>query len=266
MRVLRIMVLATAGMLGLAACSSPGVPRGGRHFPTTSTSAPSAGTSSTTEQTTGARTVLAPVGLNIRAQPSTAAPVVRTAAQGAVLTVLAHTAQGGGWFQVRGPTVSGWITDNPTLSAPGTFTSYSSTTHQVSLFYPEGWTAAEATPTTVVFHPASGGDTVAVTTATTVDQLGRGRAGYTESDSTQVVVCGITTNLVTYTLQGTPPASGLPSGVTAGHFLAQVRVTLDPQHALGLDANTADPSGLEMFRAIVSSVTFPFPQCQGAGS
>ncbi len=267
MRVVRIVAVGVSIALGTTSCSSPATsPRAQRHTGASTTSSSSRTASSTTSAASGVRTVLSPIGLNIRSQPSISASVVRTAAQGAVLTVLAHTDQGGGWFQVRGPTVTGWMSDDPSLSAPGMFAAYRSTTYQVSLLYPQGWTAAEVSPTTVVFRAPSGSDTMVVTTATTVGQLGRGRAGYTESNSAQVVVCGITTNLVTYAQVGAPPTTGFPPGVVPEHALAQVRLMLDNQHALGLDANANDPSVLGSFKDVVYSVTFPFPQCQGGAA
>ena len=263
MRVVRIVAIGVSIALVTTSCSSPGRgPRAERHTGASTTSS-SSGAASSTTAAGGVRTVLSPIGLNIRSQPSSSASVVRTAAQGAVLTVLAHTDQGGGWFEVRGPTVTGWMSDDPSLSAPGMFAAYSSTTYQVSLLYPQGWTAAQVSPTTVAFRAPSGSDTMVVTTATTVGQLGRGRAGYSESNSAQVVVCGITTSLVTYDEVGAPPTTGLPSGVVSEHILAQVRLTLDAQHALGLEANVNDPSVLSSFKDVVYSVSFPFPQCQG---
>lgn len=251
----------------LSACSATSERHATRH-PPSSTSPTSGGVTSTTSAapTSGVRTVLTPVGLNVRAQPSTTATVLRTAARGAVLNVLAHSDQSGGWFEVRGPTVTGWISDDPTLSAAGSFTSYSSTAHQVSLLYPEGWTVAESGPASVVFHPPSGSDTMVVSTASTVDQLAHGRSGYQRTASEQVVVCGVTTDLVTYIRAGSPLTTTPPTGVVAEHVLAQVNLTLDPQHALGFDANLADASQLTTFRAVVDSVTFPFPQCQSAGA
>jgi hypothetical protein len=139
--------------------------------------------------------------------------------------------------------------------------SYSSTQHQVSLLYPEGWIVAETPPASVVFHLPPGTSTVVVTTATTVDQLGRGRVGYQRTKSEQVVVCGVTGTLATYSEAGTSASTSLPAGVVDERYLAQVHLTLDPQHALGLDANLGDQSQLDMFRGVVNSVTFPFPQC-----
>jgi len=249
--------------LVLCACSSPdGQHAAGRT--TTSTSSPPR--TSPSVPASGVRTVLSPVGLNIRAEPATTATILRTAAQGATLSVLAQNNQGGGWLEVKGPTVTGWISADPNLSAPGTFTSYTSTQHQVSVLYPRGWTPTELPPASVVFRAASGSDTVVVTTATTVAQLGRGRAGYHQTSDQQIVVCGVTGDLVTFVEMGAATTTAQSGGVVAERYLVQVHLTLDAQHALGIDANLADMSQLQSYRDLVNSVAFPFPQCQPAGA
>jgi len=260
-RVRSIGVLVLA--LALSACSSPS---GGRPSATTSVSTGVPRPTSTAVAASGVRTVLSPVGLNIRAQPATTAAIVRTAAQGAVLTVLAQSAQGGGWFEVKGPTVSGWMSADPNLSAPGTFVPYTSTQHQLSLLYPQGWTPSEVSPATVVFRPPSGSDSVVVTTAATVGQLLRGRPGYHQTNDQQVVVCGVTGDLVTFVALSATTTTTQAGGVVAERYLVQVHLTLDAQHALGIDANLADTSQLPDYQDLVDSVTFPFPQCQPAGT
>jgi hypothetical protein len=242
----------------LAACTSPGGHHGHARTTTTTASTPP----TTSAAASGVRTVLSPVGLNIRAQPSASGAVEQTAAQGTVVTVLGQTDQNGGWFQVKGTTVTGWISSNPTLSAPGRYTPYSSVPLQVSLLYPAAWTVAEQPPASTVFHVPPGHDTVVVSTASTVDQLGRGRAGFQRTNSEQVVVCGVTTMLATYSQTGATASSTQPAGVVSERYLAQVHLTLDPMHALGIDANLSDLSQLDAFRSIVDSVTFPFPQCR----
>jgi SH3 domain-containing protein len=260
-------VLILAVVLASCACSSPSGRSSTSHAPSSvSVTTASAPLTTTTAQATGFRTVLSPIGLNVRAQPSKAATILRTAAQGAVFTVLAHTDQGGGWFEVKGPTVTGWISDNPALSASGRFNSYSSTQHQLDLLYPDGWTVAESPPASVIFHASSGNDTLVVTTAATVDQLGRGRAGYHQTSSEQVVVCGVTSDLVTFVQVNGSAATPQPGGVVPQRYLGQVNLTLDAQHALGIDANLADTAQLPTFRSVVNSVTFPFPQCRPTGA
>ncbi len=239
---------------------------------TTVTTAGGSGSSTTVSipiQASGPRTVLSPIGLNLRSQPLKTAPVVGTAAQGSVVTVLSHTDQGGGWYQVKGATVTGYITDNPTLSADGKFTAYDSSQHNFAALYPDTWTSAEVPPASVVFHPTTGADSIVVTTATTAGLLGRGRTGYRQDSSLVVVVCGVTGDLVTYSqtnVNAGPGTTRAPAGgAVAQRYLVQVHLTLDAQHALGLDANLADLAQLQTVKNVMYSLSFPFPQCeQGA--
>jgi len=206
--------------------------------------------------------VLSPIGLNVRAEASKTATVLGTAGQGTTLTVLGHTDGGGGWYQVKGATVTGWISDSLKLSAPGKFTAYTSDQHQFTALYPEGWTVAEVPPASVAFHPPSGADTIVATNAATAALLGRGRAGYRQSGAEQMVACGVTADLVTFTQTTTSSTSTPPVGGTAGRYLAQIRLTLDGQHALGIEGNLADLAQLQEVRDFVNSLTFPFPQCE----
>jgi hypothetical protein len=256
------MMLGLCAMLALSACHSSGRAAAPPSSSTTVTTGPTT-TPPSVVQTSGVRTVLSPLGLNIRAQASKAAPIVRTVAQGATLTVTGHTDQGGGWFAVKGTTVTGWITDNPLLSAEGRFMSYTSSAHQFSTLYPEAWTFAEVPPAGVVFRPRSGSDSVVVTAASTADQLGHGRGGYQQGYRAVLVVCGVTGDLVTYSqVGGAPPTAPAPGGAQPQHYLAQIRLTLDAQHALGFDANLASISGLQAVRDLLSATSFPFPQCE----
>ena len=251
--------------LSLSACDSSTRPAASHSTPT-SLKVTAAGSSPSTTagtQTSGVRTVLSSVGLNIRAQASKSAAVLGTAAQGATLTLLAHTDQDGGWFEVKGATVTGWISDNPTLSAAGKLVSYTSSQPPFGALYPATWTVAKSPPASVVFRSQSGSDTFVVTGAATVTQLGRGRDGYRQTDDEQVVVCGVTTDLVAYTqmsAQSTVPAA--PGGVMPEKYLVQVQLTLDAQHALGIDANLTNTSLIQTARDFVDSVTFPSPLCE----
>ncbi len=230
------------------------------------TSAPAVSPSSTVPiQASGPRTVLSPIGLNLRAQASKTAAIVGTAGQGAVLTVLSHT---DGWYQVKGATTTGFITDNPNLSAEGKFTPYSSDQHNFSALYPDRWTAAETAPASVVFHPPAGSnDSIVFTTATTAGQLGRGRAGYRQQSAAVVVVCGVTGELVTLAQAGaaTPPATGV-GGAVPERYLVQIHLSLDPQHALGVDANLSDLAQLQTVKNVMYSISFPFPQCEAGAT
>jgi len=240
----------------LSACTAHGTPHTTTRPPTPS------GPTTTSATATGVRTVLSAIGLNVRAQPAKSAAIVQTAAQGTVLTVTGQTDQNGGWFQVKGTTISGWISSDPSLSAPGKYLPYSSTQLQVSLLYPETWTVAEVPPTNVVLHVPPGHDTVVVSTAPAVDQLGRGRNGYQRTNTEQVLVCGVTSTLATYSQVGAAASTTQPGGVVNERYLVQVHLALDPQHALGIAANLSDLAQLDAYKSVVDSATFPFPQCQ----
>jgi hypothetical protein len=234
------------------------------------------GTSSTVPiQTNGPRTVLSPIGLNVRTEPSKTSAVAGTAGQGAVLTVIGHTDQAGGWYQVKGATVTGFITDNPTLSANGRFAAYGSDQHYVSLLYPEKWSSTEVPPASVAFRPPTGGDSINVTTAATTAQLARGRAGYRQDSSSVLVVCGVTGDLVTFAQvnfsspNSAPPSSKPPPSTAAPateRYLVQLHLTLDGQHALAVDANLADLADLQTVKDVAHSISFPFPQCEQGAS
>ncbi len=207
--------------------------------------------------------MLSPTGLHVRAQPDKSAKVLGTAAQGAQLTVLGHTDAGGGWFQVKGATVTGWISADPSLSAAGQFLEYSSA--QFSALYPSGWTSSPSPPANVVFRSGRGPEDIVVVAASNEVKLPKGRDGYGRSGATQIVVCGVTSELVTY--QRSASASSTVTGVSSPaslQYLAQVRLTLDANHALGIYGDVADLGPqLQTFRDFVASVTFPFPQCAG---
>jgi hypothetical protein len=84
-----------------------------------------------------------------------------------------------------------------------------------------------------------------------------------------VVVCGVTGDLVTYSqtnANAAPATTQAPAGgVVVERYLVQVHLTLDAQHALGVDANLADLAQLETVKDVLYSLSFPFPQCeQGA--
>ncbi len=276
-RMLRVFI-APAAALVLVACHGSSTPA---VAPTTvSTAAPASGSTvaggggSTTVpiQPSGPRTVLSPIGLNIRSTPSKTGAVVGTAAQGVTLTVLSHTDQAGGWYQVKGARTTGYISDNPVLSAAGKFTAYSSSPLNFAALYPEKWTVAEAPPTSVAFRPPSGADSITVSTAATVGQLGRTKAGYHQDSSETVVVCGVTGDLLTLvqtaSTAATSPAS--PSTTAGGgpaeRYLILLRLKLDAQHALGVDGNLADLAQVQTIKNFIYSISFPFPQCQQGAS
>jgi Bacterial SH3 domain len=267
--------LATVIML-VAGCSASSKPTVAST--TTATTVPTGGSGAGSAptvpiQTSGTRTVLSPIGLNVRAQPSTTATILGSAAQGATLTVLGHTGDPPtGWYNVMGATVTGYITDDPTLSAGGKFMAFNSDQDNFSALYPETWTAVQVPPVTVVFRAPSGGDSIVMTTAATVNQLPVAGSGYQQVGSApSVVVCGITANLITLAQTSgsaptTAPLTTEGGGATAQRYLIQVNLTLDGTHALGMDAALTDLAQLPTVMNVMYSLSFPYPQCLGGAA
>jgi hypothetical protein len=189
--------------------------------------------------------------------------VLGTAAQGTVLTSLGHIDTDGGWYQVRGATVTGWISADPTLSAAGEFRTY--TSGLFSALYPATWATSESPPASVVFRSDTGQENIVVTGGPSVAQLPRGRTGYGQSGSTQIVVCGVTSDLVTYQQSGaTGTTSSTTTAAAALPYLAEIHLTVDAQHALGLYGNLSDLGPqLQTFQALAYSLVFPSKQCTG---
>jgi uncharacterized protein YgiM (DUF1202 family) len=208
--------------------------------------------------------VLSPIGLNVRAEPSKSAKVLGTAAQGVVLTALGYTDAAGGWYQVKGATVTGWISGDPTLSAAGEFSPYNSA--QFNALYPAAWSSSGSPPAPVVFRSSTGTDDIQVKAAATVAQLPAGRTGYGQVGANQVVVCGVTSVLVTYQNAGPTPTTGPGSTVPASTpYLAEVRLPVDAKHALGFYAGLSSLGApLGVFQSFLASVTFASKQCTGS--
>lgn len=242
----------------LAGCGSSSPARG------VVTNPPDQGTPSATVAVGGqVRTVLSPLGLNVRAGPGTTTAVIGTAAQGVTLSVLDRTDQNGGWYKVRGETVTGWITADSSLSAPGMFTAYRSTQRLFNVLYPQDWTFNE-TPEQVLFMPQKGGVSIAVRTAASVSALPAAPPGMIRSGSEQVVVCGVTGDRIDYTrVAGAASPSPSPGAGSGESFplLSEIRLRLDAQHALGLGFTYTSASQLQRFRDFYNSLTFPFPAC-----
>jgi len=187
--------------------------------------------------------------------------------------VLGHTGQPpSGWYNVMGSTVTGYITDDPTLSAGGKFMAFNSDQDNFSALYPDTWTAVQVPSVTVVFRPPSGGDSIVMTTAATATQLPVAGAGYQQDGAAStVVVCGITANLITLAQTSgsaptTAPFSTEVGGTTPQRYLVQVNLTLDGQHALGMDAALSDLSQLPTVLNVMYSLSFPYPQCLGGAA
>jgi hypothetical protein len=224
--------------------------------PTTSVSTTSAPRPTTTttrpvSELSGPQTVLSPIGLNVRAGPSKSAKVIATAAQGTVLELLAHTNRAGGWYKVRGPTVTGWISADPGYSAPGRFGVY--TTGAFSVLFPAGWSSSGAPKTGVVFRAPSSAEEVVITTAPSVTKLpsvSQG-AGISENSSQQVVACGVTAYLHSYTTS------------SPDKYYADVAISLGASNALGLKATLTSLSQMRTVLDFVNSISFPLPVCVG---
>lgn len=257
-----MLVALVAGGCGSAApnsgptTSSPITASSSATITTSTTSTTSAPTTSTTVGLTpanGPETVLSPIGLNVRKGPSRSAAVVGTAAQGTVLQVLGRTSVGGGWYKVQGETVTGWISADRSLSAPGRFGSYTPPSNAFSVLFPAGWTVAGSPRSGVTFKAPTSPEKVVITTAPSLTKLPSVRqgAGVSQNSSQQVVACGVTAYLSTYTT------------ATPDKFLADVALRLDPHHALGMKANLTSLSQLPTVLEFVNSVSFPFPECIG---
>lgn len=186
---------------------------------------------------------------------------------------------------MKGATVTGWISAQPTLSAPGEFRSYGSS--QFAALYPATWTESALTgstpaPTTsvtpqatatsvtteaassVVFRPASGAGDIVVTSAGGISQLPQGRTGYGRTSVSQVVACGITAGLVIFQQSSTSPGTDSKSAPESLTYLAEVRFAVDKQNALGLYADMPDlgPT-FQIFQELIASMAFSAPQCSG---
>lgn len=240
----------------VAGCSLPG--HNAAPKPTTpvvTTSPGSTAVAATTTipgiQTSGARTVLSPIGLNVRDQPATTGKVVGTAAQGVTLAVVGYSPAAGGWYQVHGATVTGWITARAGLSAPGDFKGYTSAPLAFTALYPAAWSVKEA-PASTAFVAPGATESITVVTGANLAALPKGLPGYVLSHSEQIVVCGVTSYLDSYT--GAAPGSPLA---------AQISLPLDATHALGIEGNLAGVAQLGDVRTFAATVSFPYPACEG---
>ena len=247
---------------------------------TSTTTATSTGTGGPT-QTSGTRTVLATLGLNLRASPSTSGAVVGSLGEGTEVTVIGSTDQNGGWYNVQGETRSGWITANPQYSTARHMTSFASSQHGFSLLFPDTWSFVDNGGATVMFAPQSGGvEQVVVSTAANQAALGQpGITGYSASSGNSVEVFGVTGTLRTFDLGAgaapgtlppvaagtpapsvpgapavvTPSATPGPAGGTAAH-LAEILLTVNAQNAARIDFEYTDPADVAIFTDIYNSM------------
>ena len=270
-RVAALLLLLLAGALALAACSRAGAPTG---VATNPADLPGGGALHNTTgspggtpgpQTSGVRTVLAPLGLNMRSAAASTAQVLGTLAQGTELTVIGYSADNGGWYRVKGTSTSGWITANPLYSSPHHFALYQSAQRGFNALYLEDWTFAED-PAAVVFRPQSnGGQAVVVQTAANLAALGpAGRGGYTVASVNSVEVFGVTGVLREYDRTGAVAASpGADSPPPLAH-LAEIRLTIDSNRAMRLDFGYDAAGDLQQFVDFYNSLSFPPPATPGA--
>lgn len=272
------LVLATATVTalatGLGGCALPGHRTGvvtnppGTAIPGTATPAPASGTAA--PQTNGQRTVLAQDGLRIHSGASLSDTVLGTAGWGVSLTVTGYNAAGGGFYDVQGATVSGWISADPTLSAGGNLDGVAFQDKSIDgVLYPQGWSFTDD-PGEIVFTPASGTDppTLVIRTGTSLAALGAsGVSGYTEvTTDDQVVACGYTGALTEYsaasaaTAEPTTDAGG--GGVHLLADFAQLRVEVTSSFWLDIEMNYSTPDQLAIISNAYSSIKFPYPACE----
>jgi Bacterial SH3 domain len=258
----RFLILGAAMTAGLAACGVPGT-HSARKAPPPVTTATAPSTTVAKAAPVALRTVLSPIGLHVRGGPSTSAKILGTAAEGVTLEELGRSGDGQ-WIKVKGATVTGWIDASPTLSAPGQFTAFTSTVHSFGALYPVSWTAGESRAEAVFRAPAATGESIVVTTAATTAKLSTIPADYQESQSQEIVACGVTSDLNTYTLEGVSPSTATAAKTSGpAPYLAQILLQLNPKHALGIEANLTALAQLQSVRDFANSVTFPFPACEG---
>jgi hypothetical protein len=255
-------VLAAAGLAG--ACGSGGT------TPATPTPHPSASATPSPTASPGAvsvgstLTVIAPLGLKLRDSGSTDGAVLGSLGQGTVVTVLAHGGQDGHWYQVKGETQTGWITDDPAYTSPRHFELYQSDAHGFSVLYLDTWSFTEGAAA-VVFKPQSGGyPRITVATGPNLAALGPpGMEGYATVEVDSAEVYGITGVLKLYARGGTaPPAT--PGEQQPPQRLAELLVTLDARRAMRLDLLYSSSDDLRTFRDFYGSIIVPQPASPGA--
>ncbi|HET9051717.1 MAG TPA: SH3 domain-containing protein [Candidatus Dormibacteraeota bacterium] len=246
-----------------------------------STSSLATGTGPT--QTSGTRTILATLGLNLRAQPSKTAPVLGSLGEGTVVTVIGNSQAGGGWYQVQGETTTGWISADPQFSTARHMTSFASSQHGFSTLYPDTWSFVDNGGASVEFSPQSGGVVqLIVSAAASPAAFGQaGLSGYTASSGNTVEVFGVTGTLRVFDLAqgavpgtlppvasptGTPGASGAPTPAAPAvgspppaptgtpKHLAEILLTVNRSYAMRIDYEYSDPADLDIFTDIYNSM------------
>jgi len=246
----------------------------------TGTVTPTPGASATAApQLSGQRTVLVQDGLRIHSSPSLSASVEGTAAWGVTLTVLGYDASGGswpdqstpgGWYKVQGSTVTSWVIADPSYTGTGVLSAVGFQDKQIDgVLFPTNWTYADG-PGEAVFRPQSGTDlaTLVIRSAASLSALGAaGLTGYDSvSSNDEVVACGYTGTLIQYA--ASPDATPQPTMDAGGATItrltdfAQFRATLSDSFALDVEINYANPADYTVFEDSLSSIRFPFPDCE----
>ncbi len=183
-----LLVVVAAVVAGCGASTPPPARPSPRPSPTPSASPPPTSV-----------TVIAPDGVNFRTAPSTTASVIQVISQGVTLPIVSETSAGGGWWEVRGSTATGWVTSNPEDTSTASFQTYQSGgSSNWSVLYPAEWQFAQLPSGTIDFN-GPGGESISVTTSATTAQLPPAApSGTTTSGVASVVVYGVTTSLVTF--------------------------------------------------------------------
>ncbi|MGH7640346.1 MAG: SH3 domain-containing protein [Candidatus Dormibacteria bacterium] len=191
-------------------------------------------------------TVIAPLGVNLRSGPSTSDSVIGVLSQGVSLPILSHTAQAGGWWEVKGSSASGWVTANSQYTSTMTFQTFSVPgSTPWSVMYPQGWTFAQKATDQVQFTGPPG-SAITFTTAASVSQLPpAATAGESQSGVTAVVVYGVTAPLVTY--------------VSATQYLASAEFQGQPALAFLIQASLPEKGGEKTLQLFLETVFFTVP-------
>jgi hypothetical protein len=256
---------AAVGATALAACGSSGgsVPSPSAPRPSaTATASPSPSPSAVEVGST--LTVIAPLGLKLRDAGSPDGAVLGSLGQGTVVTVVSHGGQNNQWYQVKGETQTGWITDAPAYTSPRHFELYSSDAHGFTALYLNTWAFTEGTAL-VSFRPQSGGyPQISVAAGPNLTALGNpGMDGYSTVEVDAAEVFGVTGVLKLYARSGAaPPAT--PGQQPQPPRLAELLVTLDARRAMRLDFLYAQPDDLRTFRDFYGSIIVPQPASPGA--
>jgi Bacterial SH3 domain len=247
----------------LAGCA--GVPSSPSRTPSSRPTIVTTPTPSPTPQIVGStRTVLSPLGLRIHSAPVLDSKnVIGGFSQGRIFTVLEYQGGGGGWYRVQGRTLAGWVVADPTLTASGTFNSYSEA-NGVSALYPQTW-GFQQESFGALFVPQQGATESAVLEIrNSLKSFGAaGLPGYTQSTTGPLLVCGYTGTLSYYAKEpsytGPTPA---PLPVARQPLYAEIRFRIDSSHAMLIGFNYQNSGQLDVFSALYNSVAFPFPLCE----